>query len=233
MSHPSTDVFIAIFLLIAWGWNLPTDSPLARLLRRGRATILFVGLWHSWSMFAPIPVHVNQRLFAILHFSNGRSARWAPRHIGRSRSFWADFADVRRRKTYDNLFSSRTRVLRTFFCDWLAREFNGQRLPVWSAQWRTGRALSGVACTHTYGGAVFRFLVRRPVVTLLLSWAVTAWEVSFPVALVGPARLLTSYLLLGAMLHAGIAVAMGLNTFFWAFVGAYPAVAYCWCRIHA
>lgn len=46
-----------------------------------------------------------------------------------------------------------------------------------------------------------------------------SFEILFPLALIAPAPVLVVFLVAGALFHFGTAVAMGLNVFFWAFVG--------------
>ena len=55
-------------------------------------------------------------------------------------------------------------------------------------------------------------------------WVVILAELAFPLALLAPAKVLFGVLALFALFHVGIAVAMGLDTYVWAFLAAYPSV---------
>ena len=62
---------------------------------------------------------------------------------------------------------------------------------------------------------------------LFVGWAVIVFELLFPLALVAPNSLMFSLFAIGAIFHLGNALVMGLNTFLWTFLAAYPAVWYC------
>ncbi len=70
------DGFIIVFLLWLWYFNLRADSPLRRLVRYFQELFLYLGLWHSWAMFAPEPLHVNRRLKAVIHYADGSIDEW-------------------------------------------------------------------------------------------------------------------------------------------------------------
>jgi hypothetical protein len=97
-----------------------------------------------------------------------------------------------------------------------------------SPVWRNGTAIRGVLSTTTYGSTRAAQLLRgwrMPV--LFVGWAVIVFELLFPLALVAPSSLMFSLFAIGAIFHLGNALVMGLNTFLWTFLAAYPAVWYC------
>jgi hypothetical protein len=98
-----------------------------------------------------------------------------------------------------------------------------------SRDWRTGGALTGIFSTRMYGHPhTYRLLRTRPRWAALLSRAVIVGECAFPAVLVSPRPVRRALLAAGLLFHGAVALTMNLNTFFWAFAAAYPAVeSYC------
>jgi hypothetical protein len=101
-----------------------------------------------------------------------------------------------------------------------------------SSQWRSGDALTGIASTRMYGDErLYRLLRERPRCARLLSRGVIAGECTFPLVLAAPRRARRAILAAGLLFHGVIALTMNLNTFFWSFAAAYPALdGYCRAR---
>jgi hypothetical protein len=96
-----------------------------------------------------------------------------------------------------------------------------------SRPWRDGTALRTLMSLPPYGHPPLGdWLRRHPRWALAISWSTIGWEVSFPLALVAPAWGLVAVLAAGALFHLACAYAMGLNTYFWSFVAAYPAIVF-------
>ncbi|WP_424888894.1 hypothetical protein [Streptomyces sp. XH2] len=96
-----------------------------------------------------------------------------------------------------------------------------------SPVWRDGSCLAQILSTHAYGSPRLAALLRsHPLLALLLSWGVMVLEVTFFCALFLPSGPMEALLAAGVLLHLGIAVAMGLTTFVFAFVSAYPALVF-------
>ena len=99
---------------------------------------------------------------------------------------------------------------------------------VFSPAWRSSAAVVGILRTRTYGHAgAFQILQARPRLSLLLGAAIVGLECAFPLVLVGVEELTVGLLVAGFAFHAAAALLMGLNSFFWAFLATYPAIAYC------
>lgn len=93
--------------------------------------------------------------------------------------------------------------------------------------WRNGEALPGVLGTTIYGNErAYRVLACRPHLARLGCFMVIVVETSFPLALVGLRPLSLLLLAFGFCFHVSTAILMRLNTFFWAFIATYPAIAY-------
>ncbi|MFE9370407.1 hypothetical protein ACFYM2_11610 [Streptomyces sp. NPDC006711] len=96
-----------------------------------------------------------------------------------------------------------------------------------SRTWRDGSCLAQILSTDAYGSPGIAAILRaRPLVAALLGWGVMVLEVTFWVTLFLPAQPRWGLLAAGAALHIGIAFTMGLSTFVFAFVGAYPALLF-------
>jgi hypothetical protein len=90
--------------------------------------------------------------------------------------------------------------------------------------WRDGRIVRAALSGYWFGHPLAARLLRRAPVATALGWTVIAAELAFPLALLAPAKALLAVLALFGLFHVGIAVVMGLNTYVWAFLAAYPSV---------
>lgn len=96
------------------------------------------------------------------------------------------------------------------------------------AEWRSGTAIHLVLRTSGYGSP--RLSRRLPTGRRwhrVVAWSVIGLELALAVSVVLPTPVLAGALLLGLAFHLGAAVLMGLNTFVWAYAGAYPAIWFC------
>lgn len=93
--------------------------------------------------------------------------------------------------------------------------------------WRDGSAIAGVMTTKIYGNQIAAsFLSDRPSLCRVLCWGVIVFEVLFIGALFSGPQFMWSMIVAGFVFHASAAVLMGLNSFFFAFLSAYPAIVY-------
>ncbi|MGW2597948.1 hypothetical protein [Streptomyces klenkii] len=96
-----------------------------------------------------------------------------------------------------------------------------------SPVWRDGSCLAQILSTHSYRSPRLASLLRsRPRMGLLLSWGVMVLEVTFWCAVFLPSGPMWAFLAAGVALHLGIALTMGLHTFVFAFLSAYPALVF-------
>lgn len=98
---------------------------------------------------------------------------------------------------------------------------------LFSPFWRKGYALNMVFGTKIYGHALmYRVITMNTAICCALCWTVIAFEtLFFSVFLVDP-QYVFFFLGAGFLFHLANAVFMGLNSFFWAFLSAYPALLY-------
>ena len=97
-----------------------------------------------------------------------------------------------------------------------------------SRSWWDGTGLAGVLSTYSYGSNFLgRFFSGHRSLSVFVSAAVIIWETSFFIIWMLPLRVAMIYLAFGVCFHVGVAVVMGLNTFVFAFLSAYPICWYC------
>ena len=96
-----------------------------------------------------------------------------------------------------------------------------------SPTWRSGRAITNVFRTETFGDEWFYKLTKRhPLIPKVMAWSVILGETLFPLALMAPQPVTRSILGGMGMFHLANSRFMGLNRFPFAFASTYPAVAY-------
>jgi hypothetical protein len=94
-----------------------------------------------------------------------------------------------------------------------------------SPEWRSGHALAEVMSTRLFGcDALGRWLTTHRGWSVAASWILMSWECLFPLSLAGRPWMMAVMLAVGVLFHALSAFLMGLNTFFWSFVGTYPSL---------
>lgn len=103
-----------------------------------------------------------------------------------------------------------------------------------SPAWRSGRALRLIFHTATFGSrSISGLLDRWPILDTIGCWSVIAVECGFVTVLVMPPGASAAVIAIGVSFHAGCALTMGLNCFFWEFVATYPIVLACASAAHA
>lgn len=90
--------------------------------------------------------------------------------------------------------------------------------------WRNGVVPRQALSSYHYGNRITHTLMRNPIVAIALTWGVILIEALFPFALFAPLPVLITALGAMALLHFSVAFVMGLNTYVFAFVAAYPSV---------
>ena len=97
-------------------------------------------------------------------------------------------------------------------------------------EWRSGKALEDVFHFSAYPvSETLRKLAQHPKTLFMLSWAVIALELFFPLTLISQTTLILA-LTATAIFHAANAFLFGLNRFFWVWLAAYPSIL--WLQFH-
>ena len=119
-----TDLLILWLLLFLWCWDYPADHFLRRLIRLPAGPLVYFGLWHSWAMFAPHPVHLNRRLVALVTLSDGTRQQWQPLS-SEGQSLLRRMLYVRSFKFEFSLFSPGGERLYQPVCEFVAQQAAG------------------------------------------------------------------------------------------------------------
>ena len=90
-------------------------------------------------------------------------------------------------------------------------------------QWRSGEAVAAALSSHTAGNRWSAQLVSKPRAALVLAWGIILVEALFPLALFAPPPVFLTVLTGFFLFHMAIAIVMGLNSYPWAFLAAYPS----------
>ncbi len=95
-----------------------------------------------------------------------------------------------------------------------------------SPVWRGGSAISQITRTATYCTQGLARVLARPVISATLCWATIIFEVGSPFLLLAGRPGAVALIVMGTAFHVGVALAMGLTTFIFAFVATFPVVYY-------
>lgn len=101
------------------------------------------------------------------------------------------------------------------------------------AGWRDGSFLLLVLRQETYSHRwVWELSSKYPLLVVSASLLTLMFECSFPLSLILPLPAFLIFLSFGVLFHVFNGFILGLNTFFWIFVGLYPAVWRLWLDLH-
>lgn len=114
------DILIVLFLVIAWCWNAPDNSPAKLLVYPLRRFVSFFGLWHSWNMFAPNPIRSSRRLAVEVRYADGSRYEWRPPGT-LPETFWQAFLHARFRKFAENVRAGKIKSLQASLADYALR----------------------------------------------------------------------------------------------------------------
>src|SRR4051794_29910788 len=74
------NIFIALHLFALIFWGLPESPFRNRMIQPFTPYYLQTGLWHTWNMFAPMPLVVHFDVRGQVKYLDGSTAEWiAPR----------------------------------------------------------------------------------------------------------------------------------------------------------
>jgi hypothetical protein len=93
-----------------------------------------------------------------------------------------------------------------------------------SARWRDGSALAVYMGGRAFSTPAISRLFQRRHVSAVVGVRVMAWETLGALVLLGGRTGVITFLAMGAAFHVGIAFTLGLVTFMFAFLAAYPVV---------
>jgi hypothetical protein len=117
-----SDLFIVAFVWIAWSWSLPEDAPAKWLVNQVAKFVSWIGLWHSWRMFAPNPTRSTRRLVVLVEYADGSKYEWRPPGT-LPEGPWPAFLHSRFRKFTDNVSAGKVKGLQWSTADYAVRRF--------------------------------------------------------------------------------------------------------------
>ena len=124
-----SNLFILVYLAYAWSWHLPKDSNAKRLVNLVSPVVLWLGLWHSWKMFAPSPDMNNRRLVLELIHANRRKVIVEEVKLSEL-SRWKAFLNCRERKYQHNLAGNEFQSHWEALCRYAAKNYSSLDSPV-------------------------------------------------------------------------------------------------------
>jgi|GEM_PF-2125613 len=116
------DLFIIWFLLICIGYDLPRGHLLKELTKPFNRLVRYIGLTHSWQLFAPNPPTASTKLVGLIFMQNGETIRWGGRFLTRH-SWLQCWLLTRHRKFETNIAFTRNQDLLQGYCELLTRRY--------------------------------------------------------------------------------------------------------------
>jgi hypothetical protein len=96
--------FIAAHAALLFLWGLPGNQFTRTVAAPAQRYVIFAGLWHTWSMFAPSPYKLNYDMRARVEFKDGSTREWIwPRM--EELSLWERIPKERFRKWRELMFN--------------------------------------------------------------------------------------------------------------------------------
>jgi hypothetical protein len=91
--------------------------------------------------------------------------------------------------------------------------------------WRNGTFVMDILRTSSFGSRrILEYVHDGSRLSVVAGWTVCVGDCALGVCMFSPPRYCKLVLLFGVLLHLGVATIMGLNTFVWSFIGAYPGI---------
>ena len=119
--YVAVNTFIVVYLFFAYIWNAPNDTAFKPLIGLIRPYVRYLGLWHTWSMFAPNPFLAARCVELHVQFEDGEVLVWKPDyHPGMTR--WQKFVRERFRKIAENCRNGEFGYVRWCLCEFAIRQ---------------------------------------------------------------------------------------------------------------
>jgi hypothetical protein len=112
------NLFIVCYIIFAWGWSYPGKMPAKKLLMPLSYAVNFIGLSHSWRLFAPNPIHATLLLTGIITLDDTSVLIWKP--VGAViQNHWQGFLYARERKWQQFLLTGKANYIYLSLCEHL------------------------------------------------------------------------------------------------------------------
>jgi hypothetical protein len=117
------NVFIGLHVFALFFWGLPDGPFRNRMIKPVEKYFVFSGLWHTWTMFAPMPLIVHFDVRGEVKYRDGSVAEWiAPRM--EDLSIWDRVRKERFRKWREKVRTNDYRAVWPETARFIAREMN-------------------------------------------------------------------------------------------------------------
>jgi len=131
LRKPLISALIVLILYCGSLWILPDSAGRSTLLEPFTPVILYIGLCHKYTMFAPNPKNINLDIDAKVTFSDGSTTVWQYPRIERLGLYERIQKERFRKFGIDHLKNDDHRLLWPDFARWVARiNDSGGRHPV-------------------------------------------------------------------------------------------------------
>ncbi|MEO8678212.1 MAG: hypothetical protein ABI665_04145 [Vicinamibacterales bacterium] len=117
------DAFILAYLVVAWCWRLPAETPGHRLIQPIADWLVWAGLDQSWSMFTPDPPQAEHDLQAVIRRRSGSGVLWEPPSM-RELSRWQAFLAFRYREYASSILTEEEEACQPALIDYLLRKYD-------------------------------------------------------------------------------------------------------------
>ena len=166
------DLFIIVFLIVCIGWDLPDGHLMKHLTRPVAPLVRYLGLSHSWKLFAPNPPSSSRKIVGLVHLADGQVLRWGGRFLTRL-SWWKCWLLMRHGKWERNVMQRADEGTLRGYCEFLVHRYRNAGLePV--------RIELGEEKTQILGPGETPQHPPEPVRTLLCFYEVTSARLLMP-----------------------------------------------------
>lgn len=117
------NIFIAFNVYAFAVWGLPEGPFRTRMIKPVADYMVYLGLWHSWAMFAPKAMDSNFDVRAQVKYQDGSTAEWiAPRM--QELGLWERVPKERYRKWRERIRATKYSYIWDDTARWVARQMN-------------------------------------------------------------------------------------------------------------
>ena len=147
MQYWAINIFIAIYLVQAWAWDLPRESNARRVIKFLRKGIIWLGIWHSWRMFAPRPILMDSQAHIEVVSTSGQVERVENDLLTAGPVI--SFLNMRELKFHENLRKKDFKVQCRLMCIYILRHHNSSTENIIEANLIQVRQNIGKFCQKT------------------------------------------------------------------------------------
>lgn len=125
-SHIGISLFCICMIFFLWGWNLPDGRFSRHLLKKLTRPVIWLGLNHSWSMFAPRPITTDELIRFKITFEDQSSVEM-PVDYFPSLGVQTYSGDVRHLKLMHALVAPKESLIQRCYAEYLINTYEVTR----------------------------------------------------------------------------------------------------------